>query len=153
MSKRILVVEDQPDNRQIIRDMLAGTDYEITEAEDGEQALAAVAKARPDLVSNCPSWTATRSRAKSRPIPRCDRFRSSPSPPTRWMGKNRQRERQDVMTMCRNLTALGSYWRKFGSTCPDRSRSIASSQQLRVMSAIWLLRPAVTRCGNMRRSA
>ena len=38
MSKRILVVEDQPDNRQIIRDMLAGTDYEITEAEDGEQA-------------------------------------------------------------------------------------------------------------------
>jgi|SRR6516164_1745222 two-component system cell cycle response regulator DivK len=50
MSKRILVVEDQPDNRQIIRDMLAGTDYEITEAEDGEQALAAVAKARPDLI-------------------------------------------------------------------------------------------------------
>ena len=35
MSKRILVVEDQPDNRQIIRDMLARTDYEITEAKDG----------------------------------------------------------------------------------------------------------------------
>ena len=32
MTKRILVVEDQPDNRQIIRDMLAPTDYEITEA-------------------------------------------------------------------------------------------------------------------------
>jgi CheY-like chemotaxis protein len=31
MSKRILVVEDQADNRQIIRDMLAPTDYEITE--------------------------------------------------------------------------------------------------------------------------
>jgi two-component system, cell cycle response regulator DivK len=50
MSKRILVVEDQPDNRQIIRDMLAGTDYEITEAEDGEQALTAIAKQRPDLI-------------------------------------------------------------------------------------------------------
>jgi len=50
MSKRILVVEDQPDNRQIIRDMLAGTNYEITEAEDGEKALAAVAKTRPDLI-------------------------------------------------------------------------------------------------------
>ena len=49
MSKRILVVEDQPDNRQIIRDMLAPTDYEITEVEDGEQALQAVAKQRPDL--------------------------------------------------------------------------------------------------------
>jgi two-component system cell cycle response regulator DivK len=36
MSKRILVVEDQPDNRQIIRDMLAPTDYQITEAENGE---------------------------------------------------------------------------------------------------------------------
>src|SRR5262249_3253014 len=39
-----------PDNRQIIRDMLAGTDYEITEAEDGEQALTAIAKHRPDLI-------------------------------------------------------------------------------------------------------
>jgi CheY-like chemotaxis protein len=37
MSKRILVVEDQPDNRQIIRDMLAATDYQITEAENGER--------------------------------------------------------------------------------------------------------------------
>jgi two-component system, cell cycle response regulator DivK len=50
MSKRILVVEDQKDDRQIIRDMLAATDYEIAEAEDGEQALAAVAKAPPDLI-------------------------------------------------------------------------------------------------------
>ena len=50
MSKRILVVEDQPDNRQIIRDMLAPTDYEITEVEDGEQALQAVATQPPDLI-------------------------------------------------------------------------------------------------------
>jgi len=50
MTKRILVVEDQPDNRQIIRDMLAPTDYEITEAENGEQALTAIAKQRPDLI-------------------------------------------------------------------------------------------------------
>jgi PleD family two-component response regulator len=33
MSKRILVVEDQADNRQVIRDMLATSDYEITEVE------------------------------------------------------------------------------------------------------------------------
>ena len=50
MSKRILVVEDQEDNRQIIRDMLSATDYEIMEAESGEQALEAVAKQRPDLI-------------------------------------------------------------------------------------------------------
>jgi two-component system cell cycle response regulator DivK len=47
MSKRILVVEDQEDNRQIIRDLLSATDYEIIEAESGEEALAAVAKQRP----------------------------------------------------------------------------------------------------------
>jgi two-component system, cell cycle response regulator DivK len=50
MTKRILVVEDQPDSRQIIRDMLAATDYEIIEAENGEEALAAIAKQRPDLI-------------------------------------------------------------------------------------------------------
>ena len=50
MSKRILVVEDQEDNRQIIRDMLAATDYELTEAENGEQALLSIAKQRPDLI-------------------------------------------------------------------------------------------------------
>ena len=50
MSKRILVVEDQEDNRQIIRDMLAATDYEIMEAETGEKALAAIAIQRPDLI-------------------------------------------------------------------------------------------------------
>jgi two-component system, cell cycle response regulator DivK len=50
MSKRILVVEDQADNRKIIRDMLRGTDYEIVEAENGEEALAAIGKQRPDII-------------------------------------------------------------------------------------------------------
>ena len=50
MTKRILVVEDQVDNRQILRDLLTSADYEMTEAENGEEALAAVAKQRPDLI-------------------------------------------------------------------------------------------------------
>ena len=50
MTRRILVVEDQEDNRRIVRDLLTATDFEVTEAEDGEQALAAVAKQRPDLI-------------------------------------------------------------------------------------------------------
>src|SRR6266446_4906972 len=50
MSKRILVVEDQEDNRQIVRDLLMANDYEMTEAENGEEALAVVAKNRPDLI-------------------------------------------------------------------------------------------------------
>ena len=50
MSKRILVVDDEADSRRILRDLLASTDYEMTEAVNGEQALAAVAKQRPDLI-------------------------------------------------------------------------------------------------------
>jgi two-component system cell cycle response regulator DivK len=50
MTKRILVVEDQEDNRQILRDLLANAGYEMLEAEDGEQALVQAAKHRPDLI-------------------------------------------------------------------------------------------------------
>ena len=52
MSKRILVVEDQPDSRQIIRDMLAPTDYEITEAQNGEEAARGNRKAAPRPYTN-----------------------------------------------------------------------------------------------------
>ena len=45
MSKRILVVEDHEDNRQIIRDLLSATDYEMTEAESGECARGRCKKA------------------------------------------------------------------------------------------------------------
>ena len=49
MKKRILVVEDQVDNRRILRDLLTNADYEIIEAENGEEALAAAAApARPN---------------------------------------------------------------------------------------------------------
>ena len=37
MSKCILVVEDQEDNRQILRDLLGNAGYELTEAENGEE--------------------------------------------------------------------------------------------------------------------
>ena len=50
MSRRILVVEDQEDNRQILRDLLSSVGYELIEAEDGEQGLAAAAAHRPDLI-------------------------------------------------------------------------------------------------------
>ena len=50
MTKHILVVEDQEDNRQILRDLLANAGYQLTEAENGEQALAAVEQQPPDLI-------------------------------------------------------------------------------------------------------
>jgi two-component system cell cycle response regulator DivK len=50
MAKSILVVEDQEDNRQILRDLLSSADYEMVEAENGQEALDAVAKQKPDLI-------------------------------------------------------------------------------------------------------
>jgi two-component system cell cycle response regulator DivK len=50
MSKCILVVEDQPDNRRILRDMLSSAGYELVEAESGEEALTAIEAQRPDLI-------------------------------------------------------------------------------------------------------
>ena len=50
MSKMILVVEDQEDNRQILRDLLGNAGYAMQEAENGQDALTAVAKQRPDLI-------------------------------------------------------------------------------------------------------
>ena len=50
MRKHIFVVEDQEDNRRIVRDLLTANDYEMAEAENGEEALSAVKKERPDLI-------------------------------------------------------------------------------------------------------
>jgi two-component system, cell cycle response regulator DivK len=50
MSKCILVVEDQEDNRRILRDLLGNAGFELIEAESGEDALSAVMKQRPDLI-------------------------------------------------------------------------------------------------------
>ena len=50
MSKLILAVEDQEDNMQILRDLLTSAGYQIIEAENGKDALAAVTKRRPDLI-------------------------------------------------------------------------------------------------------
>jgi two-component system cell cycle response regulator DivK len=50
MSKRILAIDDQEDNRRILRDLLAAVDYEVLEAMDGEDAVAQAEKHVPDLI-------------------------------------------------------------------------------------------------------
>lgn len=50
MSTRILVVEDQEDNRQIIRDLLTSVGYELIEARDGEAGVRLAKSERPDLI-------------------------------------------------------------------------------------------------------
>ena len=50
MKKRILVVEDQEDNRRILRDLLSGAGFDLIEAENGEEAVASAQASRPDLI-------------------------------------------------------------------------------------------------------
>jgi two-component system cell cycle response regulator DivK len=50
MTRRILVVEDQEDNRRIVRDLLTATGYELIEAQDGEAGIRLAKEQRPDLI-------------------------------------------------------------------------------------------------------
>jgi two-component system cell cycle response regulator DivK len=50
MSQRILVIEDQEDNRRIVHDLLTSVGYEIIEAVNGEDGVKAAAVQVPDLI-------------------------------------------------------------------------------------------------------
>jgi two-component system cell cycle response regulator DivK len=50
MKKCILVVEDQEDNRQILRDLLTSGGFDMIEAENGADAITAAEANRPDLI-------------------------------------------------------------------------------------------------------
>ena len=50
MAKRILIVEDQEDNRMIMRDVLSSAGYELIEAVNGEDGVKLAHSERPDLI-------------------------------------------------------------------------------------------------------
>ena len=50
MSKRILVVEDHEENRQLLRDLLTNFGYELIEAVTGEDGLVMAEMELPDLI-------------------------------------------------------------------------------------------------------
>ena len=65
MGKKILVVEDNPDNRILITDVLTSLDYETVVAVDGEEGVDAAKAEIPDLIlmdlslPKMDGWTAT----------------------------------------------------------------------------------------------
>jgi two-component system cell cycle response regulator DivK len=50
MTKRILIIEDQEDNRAIMRDLLTGAGFELIEAVNGEEGVKLAQSERPDLI-------------------------------------------------------------------------------------------------------
>jgi two-component system, cell cycle response regulator DivK len=50
MSKRVLIVEDQEDNRSILRDLLSTAGYELIEATNGAEGVELAQRERPDLI-------------------------------------------------------------------------------------------------------
>lgn len=50
MAKRILIVDDNEDTRQVFAQSLRGEGYDVTLAADGDEALRMVGWARPDLI-------------------------------------------------------------------------------------------------------
>ena len=50
MKKTVLIVDDEMPTRTLFRIMLQGAGYDTIEAEDGEEALAFIAKQLPDVI-------------------------------------------------------------------------------------------------------
>ena len=50
MTRRILVVDDQEDNRRILRDLLTASGFEVIEAKTGEEGVALAEERGPDLI-------------------------------------------------------------------------------------------------------
>jgi CheY-like chemotaxis protein len=50
MTTNILIAEDYDDNRELLRVLLSGVGYEITEARDGNECLSLARKSPPDLI-------------------------------------------------------------------------------------------------------
>ncbi|MEN2995110.1 MAG: response regulator [Thermodesulfovibrio sp.] len=48
--KRILIVDDNEDSRELVKKILKKYDYEVIEAVDGEDAIAKAIAYRPDLI-------------------------------------------------------------------------------------------------------
>lgn len=50
MPKKVLVVDDNPVSRELIREVLEDSDRKVLEAENGEEALRKIADEKPDIV-------------------------------------------------------------------------------------------------------
>ena len=122
MSKCILVVEDQEDNRQILRDLLGSAGYQLVEAENGEEALKAVARQRPDLILMDIQLPILDGYETTRRIRSNEDLKSIPIMPSRpmlWLVTTPRPWLRDATAMLPSRTVPDSCWQKSGSIWPD----------------------------------
>ena len=50
MTRRVLVVDDQEDNRRILRDLFTASGFEVIEAKTGEEGVSLAEERAPDLI-------------------------------------------------------------------------------------------------------
>jgi CheY-like chemotaxis protein len=78
---RILIAEDNPVNRELLREILEADNYDVVEAGDGREALQKLEEVEPDLVLldiNMPvldGFAAIRSFVNIRAFPSCPFWR------------------------------------------------------------------------------
>ena len=143
MTKRILVVEDQEDNRRILRDLLTSVGYELIEAVTGSEGVRLAEAHRPDLIlmdiqlPELDGHEATR-RIKADP-------RAAPDPDHRrhllraerrrgqGAGGRRRRLRHQAVQPApaagQGARAAGEISGRYGGTAPVNTRAAARSPQ------------------------
>ncbi|MEI9898668.1 MAG: response regulator [Chthoniobacter sp.] len=115
--KKLLLVEDNEMNRDMLSRRLERRGYEVLIAVDGEQGIAAAREHRPDLILMDMSlpvldgWESTR---RLKQAPDTQGFRSWRSTRTRWPGNATRRSRPVATTMTPNPWIL--------SGCSARSK-------------------------------
>ena len=70
--RRILVVEDNPLNLKLVRDVLTAFEYDVVEAHSGEEGVELAGTCSPDLVLMVPSFSASMRPERSGAV-RCSR--------------------------------------------------------------------------------
>lgn len=78
MAEKILLVEDNPQNRYLVTFLLEKNGYEVVCAEDGEQAIAVVEQQVPDLILMDVQLPKLDGYEATRRIKGDDRFKSIP---------------------------------------------------------------------------